>query len=119
MTHQSDSPIDLEQLHQISEGDLEFEIEVLQVFVEDVAQRLVTMRESALGGDRQQVMAVAHHIKGSSSNVGALQIRDLVLLIEHLQASELNNVPQVIDRIFACLEPVQLFILDRVNLQSS
>ncbi len=119
MSHQSDSPINLEQLHQISEGDLEFEIEVLQVFVEDVLQRLESMREAVLSGDRDQVMAEAHHIKGSSSNVGALQIRDLVVKIEHLETAELNAVPQVIDDIFEKLKPVQSFILDKISLQNS
>lgn len=119
MSYQSDSPIDLEQLHQISEGDLEFEIEVLQVFVEDLLQRLECMREAVLSGDRLQVMAEAHHIKGASSNVGALQIRDLVVQIEHLETTELNAALQIIDDIFESLKPVQSFILDKISLQDS
>jgi len=78
------SPIDLEQLHQISEGDIEFEIEVLQVYVEDVQQRLEVMRGAIANGDHMQVMREAHHIKGSSSNVGALQMRDLAVNLEEL-----------------------------------
>ncbi len=119
MSHKSDSPIDLEQLHQISEGDLEFEIEVLQVFVEDLLQRLESMRAAVLSSDRAQVMAEAHHIKGSSSNVGALQIRDLVVKVEHLETAELNAVLQIIDDIGETLNPLQLLILDKISLQNS
>ena len=115
MSHQSSSPIDLEQLNQISEGDIEFEIEVLQVFVEDVSQRLISMREASLSGDHQQVMAEAHHIKGSSSNVGALQIKELVLKIENLEQAQLNAVPKIVDDIFEGLKPVELFIVDKIN----
>jgi len=118
MGYQSDSPIDLEQLHQISEGDLEFEIEVLEVYVEDLAQRLDSMRTAVLIGDRHQVMAEAHHIKGSSSNVGAVQIRSLVLRIEHLAVTDLNAVLKVIDDIIEALNLVQLFIIDKVSLHN-
>ncbi|HBC41245.1 MAG TPA: Hpt domain-containing protein [Pseudanabaena sp.] len=82
------SPIDLEQLNQISEGDIEFEMEVLQIYVEDVQQRLEGIRLAITGGDKLQVMKEAHHIKGSSSNVGALQMRDLAVKLEGLNLAQ-------------------------------
>jgi HPt (histidine-containing phosphotransfer) domain-containing protein len=77
------------------------------------------MRAAVLSSDRAQVMAEAHHIKGSSSNVGALQIRDLVVKVEHLETAELNAVLQIIDDIGETLNPLQLLILDKISLQNS
>jgi HPt (histidine-containing phosphotransfer) domain-containing protein len=84
MSQQPNHPIDLKQLNQISEGDIEFEIEVLQVYVEDVFQRIAKIHEAIAHSDRAQLMAEAHHIKGSSSNVGALPMRNLAVQLENL-----------------------------------
>ena len=109
--------LDLEQLHQISEGDIEFEIEVLQVYVEDVSQRLGIIRESCLSGDRTPLMAEAHHVKGSSSNVGALPIRDLAAQIEKLgKSDDLSQVSEeisnLIDQILALIRQIEEFVIE-------
>ncbi len=46
-----DSPVNLEQLNQISEGDIEFEIEVLHVYVEDVSQRIEKIHDAITRDD--------------------------------------------------------------------
>ena len=109
--------LDLEQLHQISEGDIEFEFEVLQVYVEDVSQRLEVIRESCLRGDRTPLMAESHHVKGSSSNVGALQIRDLAAQIEKLGKSDdlaqvSGEIIDLIDQVLELIKKIEQFITE-------
>ncbi|WP_017314665.1 PAS domain S-box protein [Mastigocladopsis repens] len=67
----SDIPIDWEQLHQISENNLEFELELLQMFVEDSKLHLEATKEAIASNDFQQFAKEAHHFKGMSGNLGA------------------------------------------------
>jgi histidine phosphotransfer protein HptB len=104
MNQQLNTPIDIDQLNQISEGDIEFEIEVLQVYVEDVSQRLEQIREAIALHDYPQIMKQAHHIKGSSSNVGATQMQIFASKLEHLDRDQtpqnfLNFIDNMLDEI--------------------
>ncbi|NMF59606.1 Hpt domain-containing protein [Pseudanabaena yagii] len=116
MNQTPSSPIDLEQLNQISEGDIEFEIEVLQVYVEDVHQRLEIMRGAIASSDHLQVMKEAHHIKGSSSNVGALQIRDLAVKLEELNLEQDGmKAADLIEEMFLHIQSVEAFIAEKLS----
>ncbi|KOP26740.1 ATPase [Hapalosiphon sp. MRB220] len=64
-------PIDWEHLHQISENDADFELELLQIFVKDIQSRLELTKAAIAVNDFQQMAQQAHQIKGSSSNIGA------------------------------------------------
>lgn len=114
MTHQPESPVNLEQLHQISEGDIEFEIEVLQVYVEDISQRIETIRDAIIGNDWSIVMGEAHHLKGSSANVGALQIQTLAGQLEKLDESQdQQKALEIINDMLRKIQAVELFIHEK------
>ncbi len=120
MNQQPDSPVNLEQLNQISEGDIEFEIDVLQVYVEDVLQRLDKIRDQIVGNDWTQVMGEAHHLKGSSSNVGAYQVQRLALQLEELNISQDSaKALEIIDQMLIKIQAVELFIADKIASFSS
>ncbi|MDX2256638.1 MAG: Hpt domain-containing protein [Pseudanabaenaceae cyanobacterium bins.39] len=112
MSEYCDSAINLQQLNQISEGDVEFEVEVLQVYVEDVLQRLEAIRTAIANGDRHDVAAHGHQIKGSSSNVGAFEIRSLAAKIEDDQ-QDLQSIQQLTDLILEKLKLVELVIAEK------
>ncbi|WP_103669331.1 Hpt domain-containing protein [Pseudanabaena sp. BC1403] len=120
MNHQPESPVNSEQLSQISEGDIEFEIEVLQVYVEDVSQRLNKMRDEIISNDWSQIMGEAHHLKGASSNVGALQIQILAQQLEELNHSQdSEKALKIIEEMFLKLKAVELFITEKIVIFSS
>jgi len=120
MNQKSNLPINLDQLHQISEGDIEFEIEVLQVYVEDVLQRIEIIRQAIANKDYTQIMKEAHHVKGSSSNVGALQMRDLAVQLEDLNLDqELAKAPNILEDMLVKMQAVEDFIAEKsANLPS-
>ncbi|MEH2239330.1 MAG: response regulator [Nostoc sp.] len=60
-----DLPIDWERLHQLSENDPEFELELLQIFVEDIQPRLEVMRIAIAAHDFEQLAREIHQIKGA------------------------------------------------------
>jgi HPt (histidine-containing phosphotransfer) domain-containing protein len=71
----ADGPLDrgvLEGLRSL--GDEELLAELAQLFLEDVPPRLEALREAIGGGDAASVGRVAHVLKGSSGNMGALRM---------------------------------------------
>jgi HPt (histidine-containing phosphotransfer) domain-containing protein len=114
MNQQPNSPVNLEQLNQISEGDVEFEIEVLQVYIEDVSQRLEKVREAIVSNDWAIIMAEAHHLKGSSSNVGAWQLQILAGHLEKLdQDQDSVKALGIITDMSVKIQAVELFITEK------
>lgn len=113
-------PIDMEQLNQISEGDIEFEVEVLQVYTEDVTQRIEIIREALAVSNSSQIMKESHHIKGSSSNVGALQMRSLAIQLESLNLQqEQEKALEILEAMIAAMQLIELFINEKLTILNS
>lgn len=119
MNQELNSPIDLKQLNQISDGDIEFEIEVLRVYIEDVVERIDKIRKEITTNDRSQIMREAHHIKGASSNVGAWQIQALAMQIEKLDQYQLEEATEIIDDMLKKMKAVEQFIEEKSATLSS
>ena len=119
MNQELNSPIDLKQLNQISDGDIEFEIEVLRVYIEDVVERIGKIRKEITTNDRSQIMREAHHIKGASSNVGAWQIQALAMQIEKLDQYQLEEATEIIDDMLKKMKAVEQFIEEKSATLSS
>ncbi|MFE4106834.1 Hpt domain-containing protein [Almyronema epifaneia] len=76
------SPIDLEQLQQISGNDPEFEQELLQLFVEDAIAQTAILEEAIAQQNSQAIEETAHHLKGASANVGATSMAETAAQLE-------------------------------------
>jgi HPt (histidine-containing phosphotransfer) domain-containing protein len=76
--------IDWERLHQISEDDPEFELELLTMLAEDVRLHIEDLRQAVTNGDANAIAHEAHYIKGSSANVGVRRIATLAKQLEQL-----------------------------------
>ncbi|MEH2198027.1 response regulator [Nostoc sp.] len=83
-TSSVDLPIDWERLHQLSENNPEFELELLQIFVEDIQPRLEVIKIAFATHNFEQIAQEAHQIKGASANVGAKTM--------HLAAEKLEQL---------------------------
>ncbi len=77
-------PIDWERLHQLSENNPEFELELLQIFVEDIQPRLELIKIAIASHDFEQIILQGHQIKGSSANMGVTTM--------HLAAEKLEQL---------------------------
>ena len=80
----SDLPIDWKRLHQLSENNPEFELELLQIFVEDIQPHLEVIKIAIAEHDYEQLALETHQIKGSSANIGATTM--------HLAAEKLEQL---------------------------
>ena len=85
--------IDWEQLHQISEDDPEFELELLTMLAEDIKIHIGDLYQAIIDRDAAAIAHEAHYIKGSSANVGIITIADLAKQIEQLAREQSLSDP--------------------------
>ena len=82
-------PVDLDYLHEISEGNADFERAILQVFVTNNHQQLQIVRAALTDRDLGKIEHHIHEIEVASANVGAVAISQLANQVEALIAN--NN----------------------------
>ncbi|AUT03514.1 hypothetical protein CLI64_25640 [Nostoc sp. CENA543] len=80
--------IDWERLHTISGNDTEFELILLQEFVEDAHSCLAAMKLAITTNDFKTINNTAHQLKGSSGNIGANLIQSASKQLEQLAAKQ-------------------------------
>ncbi|MFA6959770.1 MAG: Hpt domain-containing protein [Opitutaceae bacterium] len=79
--------IDLEAIENLralspDDGDV-FLKEILGIFIEDTPVRIAELHAHRTSGDATAFARAAHSIKGSSSNVGASELRSIAEKLEH------------------------------------
>jgi HPt (histidine-containing phosphotransfer) domain-containing protein len=91
-TESSDQVLDLEAIANLrslgDEGDDSFLREILAIYIEDVPLRLADLRTALARADQPFFNRSAHTIKGSSSNVGAREVKVLAEKLEHRSKAE-------------------------------
>lgn len=86
-THVPQAVINWEYLHQVCDGNKEFEIELLHTFVEDTEKYLPDIEQAIATQNFYMLEQRAHHLKGSSGNTGITQIYETACELE-VQARE-------------------------------
>jgi len=66
--------IDWDQLHHLSDGNKEFELELLQMFIHDAENQLRTLEAAIASSDFDSIEHAAHQIKGAGANIGLTSI---------------------------------------------
>ena len=88
---ESSIEIDWEQLHQVSEDDPEFELELLTMLAEDVKIHIEDLRKAICDRDARSIAHEAHYIKGASSTLGIVNVTDLAKQIEQLAQAQITT----------------------------
>jgi HPt (histidine-containing phosphotransfer) domain-containing protein len=74
----------IENLRALSPDDDDlFLKEILEIFLADIPERIGDLYAHRLDGNTAAFIRAAHSIKGSSSNVGANEVREIAQQIEH------------------------------------
>jgi HPt (histidine-containing phosphotransfer) domain-containing protein len=77
-------PDAIENLRALSPDDDDaFLKEILTIFLADVPERIADLSTHRVNGNTEAFIRAAHSIKGSSSNVGACEVREIAQQIEH------------------------------------
>ncbi|MGA7932669.1 MAG: response regulator, partial [Kovacikia sp.] len=112
--------IDWEQLHQISDGSEEFELELLQTFVKDAEKSLVEIAAAIVGQDFRKLEHAAHQIKGASANIGLKLPRAAADRLEQqARQQHLQDAEVLFGSLTICLSEVQRFLKERRSSECS
>ncbi len=77
-------PQAIENLRALNPGDNdEFLREIAGIFLEDTPVRIAELDQSLATGDVSRFVRAAHSIKGSSANLGAVDLRSVAEKLEH------------------------------------
>ncbi|MBW4582694.1 MAG: PAS domain S-box protein [Tildeniella nuda ZEHNDER 1965/U140] len=103
--------IDWNQLHQLSDNNEEFELELLHVFVEDAGDHLVALETAIAQRNFHDLEQAAHHIKGASANVGLVAMSAIADQIERqARQHQLQDAPEQLIQLQQILNEVRLFL---------
>ncbi len=109
--------IDWERLHQVSEDDPEFELELLTMLAEDVKIHIEDLRQAVIDRDMVTINSEAHYIKGSSANVGAMGISNIAKQLEHINSEQVatDNPILLVEQMTTQLECLQAYLVTRAS----
>ena len=108
-----DLAIDWEHLHQLSENNAEFELELLQIFVEDIQPRLEIVKAAIYQSDFEQICRQSHHLKGASANVGVTVMHQAAEQLEQLaQKSERRGTIELVSKLEEFTNRIQAFLIE-------
>jgi len=96
-------PLDQSVLAGLRElGDQELLKELAGLFLEDVPPQLETLRQAIEGDDASGVQRVAHTLKGSCGNMGAVRMATICAELEDVgRSGELERAPMLAERLEA------------------
>ncbi len=77
-------PVDRERLHELSRGDTEFELEMLETFLEDAPSYIEEAKIALANNDCAALHAQAHQLKGASSMVGIRKMPEIAARLDVL-----------------------------------
>ncbi len=77
-----EAPIDLDRLHEISRGDEEFELELLETFMEDAVVYFEDIKRYIDTQDWVALSRRAHQLKGGSATVAVLSMPNIARQLE-------------------------------------
>lgn len=106
-----DNLIDWEHLHQISDGNEEFELELLQVFIKDTQTHLLAAETAIAEQDYGAIEQEAHHIKGASGNVGIKTMQTVAATLEQqARQQQVEDGLSSISQLEEVLRQIQAFV---------
>ncbi|MGK7901612.1 MAG: Hpt domain-containing protein, partial [Hormoscilla sp.] len=107
------SPVDSERLQEITRGDEEFKLELLQVFVEETEMELAEARKAIAAKNSITLATIAHSLKESARTVAVRFMPELAESLEQLARPEqLDEATALLSELEQILQQVKAFIAD-------
>ncbi len=76
------SLVDFSRIKETSDGDVEFEQELIGMYLEDAEGHVADIMRNSGSGDLAAVKSTAHTLKGASANIGAVGMQEAALAVE-------------------------------------
>jgi PAS domain S-box-containing protein len=104
-------PVDRDRLHALSRGDREFQIELLQAFMDDASGYLAHLKAALAASDAIALVRHAHQLKGSSATVAIRWMPEIAHAIEQMaKQNQLDAVPNYMEELETIFEGVRVFL---------
>ncbi|CAM2068356.1 Hpt domain-containing protein [Sulfidibacter corallicola] len=108
-----ESLVDLSRIQETSDGDTEFEQELIEMYLDDAAVHARKIAGSVASSDADSIKATAHTLKGASANIGAQSIQEIAFEIEKAAlAHDLTPLPELHRRLEEALAKTDTFFRD-------
>lgn len=108
-----ESWINWTSLHDMCDDSPEFALELLHIFVQDMQKHLQSLETAIANQSVSQIKYEAHHIKGSSANLGLVLLQTAAAELETTPLDSLIPMASItLCRLYQALESVQTY-LDR------
>lgn len=100
MTMKATEPLDMELVGELQDIMADGFVTLVESYQRDASQRLVSMQAALDAEDRSQLRQLAHSLKGSSSNLGAVQVTALCVALEGQVAdAEASKLQQLLNEL--------------------
>ncbi|MGK7928663.1 MAG: response regulator [Spirulina sp.] len=111
LTPDASSLIDREQFDAITDGDREFQIELLQSFLDGAWQDLSHIKQALAADDLPALEQKAHRIKGAAANLAITELSSTAAVLEQQARDDrLENPHRLLAEIEGFIEEVQQFL---------
>jgi len=108
LTLPMDSPINQAHFALVTDGDLDFAMELLQAYLEDTQVRMERIAQGIQDHDRELVCRSAHHLRGSSSNLGIVEMPQIAREME-MNPLSWEELGERLQRMRAIVQQVQSY----------
>lgn len=100
--------INLERIREISEGDLEFERDLITLFISDTKKYFERINDAFELKDLDELKAKSHSLKGSFANMGLKKLASLAAEMEDsAKAGDIKEAAKIFDQMKAEFEYVE------------
>ncbi len=111
-------PVNIQRLNDITDGDLEFEQELIESFLADTERHVADLESAVQGDDGEEVRLQAHAIKGSSANAGAKRLEEIAVRLEEIRVGkEPERAQALLDDLRSEFERVREYLQDHMESQ--
>ena len=87
--------VNLSRIQETSDGDIEFELELIEMFLDDAKEHVQSIINNIDSKDTETLKQVAHTLKGASANIGATALLNVAYDIEI--ATQIPENPMMFD----------------------
>ena len=103
--------VNRKRLNDITDGDAEFALELLQAYLVDAEQNLVKLRLALDANNSAEAADRAHALKGASANVGVTLMQETAARLERqARAQNLDGAGELAANLAKTLEQVRVFV---------
>ncbi len=105
------TPVDLTNLHELTDGDRDFELQMFEAFFESAQQCLANLEASLAAEDSMAWRAAAHAFKGVAYNLGAQPLAEVCKAAQEGCDAEQNEKAAQLKAIHSAYGEVQQFLM--------